>query len=158
MWQMRQAGATLEVIGQAFGIRKQLVSRRLIKHYGTTKVQGLLRKIELLELTSSSPPYLNKLKLGGVIKPAQVPGRKKLLWPQQSLKQVLDYKVSHPRHCRMCGRPRPSERSVYCSDGCEIEGHKIKNRPLEVRERHYERMRDYQRMRRKKEGLSLKDS
>ena len=134
--QMRQSGASLRQIGSHFGITREAVRRRLVKHYGSTRIQDdLLPIAELARLAGCSQKYIIKLKRQGAIQPAVI-GRGRSLWKPETIATIIIYNDSH--RCPVCHQPVPSNRSVYCSTGCYIEAGRYKNRPEAVRKRQRE--------------------
>lgn len=91
MWQMRQSGATLEWIDQAFGISRERVRRLLREHRGSTAMVGLLTRPQLAELAGCSLSYITKLRRRGIIQPVTIPSRKGGLWRVDSLGKVISY-------------------------------------------------------------------
>ena len=144
IYRMRQAGLSLEEIGSRLGISRQAVEEQLLKHYGSTKVYGLLTLAELARLTGYSRDYIIKLKRRGVIQPVKS-GQKNRLYKPETIATIIIYRDRHPRRCRMCGRPLPPRRSVFCSQACRAEGGRFKNRPQAVKDRHRERMKRWER-------------
>lgn len=147
MYRMRQSGATLSSIGEAFGITKQAVCRQLIEQRGLTKIRHLLTGVELARLASCTHNDMQKLRYWGVIQPLEIPDRKHTLWAPDNVSKIMDYK-SHPRLCRICSRPRPRNRPVYCSNICYLERWSYKNWSEEARQRQRERMKEIYRRKR----------
>jgi hypothetical protein len=137
MHQMRQSGATLEEIGSRFGITREGVRWLLAEHYGSTRIQGLLTTPELCRLARCTHNYIDKLKRRGVIQPANVVGRGRMLWQPETIVTITLYIDRH--RCPMCHQPLSSNRQVYCSWHCYREAHSYKNQPEEARNQHKER-------------------
>jgi len=138
MHQMRQSGATLEEIGSRFGITREGARWLLAKHYGSTRIQGLLTTPEICRLAHCAYNYINKLKRRGVIQPANVVGRGRMLWQLKTVAAITLYIDYH--RCPICHQPLSSNRQVYCSWNCYHEAHRYKNWPEEARKQHHERV------------------
>lgn len=135
---MRQSGASLQQIASRFGITRQRASQLLVKYYGSTRIQDLLTSTDLIRLAGCTQRYICKLQRRGIIQPAKVVGRGRLLWKLETISTVIIYANSH--RCRVCNRPLPSNRQVYCSRMCYIEAYKYKNMPEQARKLHRERV------------------
>ena len=143
MWQMRQSGATLRHIADAFGLSREGVRKLLVKYYRSTRIGGLLAVYELAELASCGPGYISKLRYRGIIRPLEISGRKHTLWVEDTVATIIAYKNTHPEICQICGNPLPTGRSAYCCFTCYVEGSKIRNRPEVVRRRQNESVRNW---------------
>jgi len=121
MWQMRQSGASLQSIGDAFGISRQRVGW-LLQEHRSTAIIGLLSRSQVAELAGCRVSYISKLRRRGIIQPVAVPGRKWALWGADSLGKVISHQRCHPEVCQICGQPLPSRRPVYCSAECKSKG------------------------------------
>lgn len=121
MYQMRQSGASLQKVGQAFGVSRERVRVLLVKHYGSTRMQGLLTTAEVARLARCTRSYVFKLARG-VIQPAAVVGRNRKLWQPETIATVIMYIDSH--RCPVCNEPLPSSRWLYCSKACYCSGRK----------------------------------
>lgn len=138
LYQIRQSGATLQEIASPFGISREAVRRRLTRHYGSTTIQDLLTTAELVRLAGCAYGDIDKLQRRGVIQPAMVVGRGRMLWESGTVAAVIIYIDSH--RCPVCQRPVPSNRLRYCSQECYLEAHRYKNQPQEAKGRHNERV------------------
>ena len=138
MQRMRQSGNSLQQIGDRFGISRERVRRLLTKHYGSTRVQELLTPAEVARLAGCNYRHMVKLTRGGVIQPAMVVGRQRTLWQPATVAAIVSYIDRH--RCRVCHRPLPSDRQVYCCHTCYLEARRYKNRPEAWRRRHKERV------------------
>ena len=136
MDRMRQSGTSLQQIASHFGITRQRVGQLLAKHYGSTRIQDLLTATELARLAGCTQSYIDKLQRRGVIQPAKVVGRGRTLWKPETTSTVTIYVDSH--RCRVCNRPLPSNRQVYCCWACYVEACRYKNRPEQARRRQRE--------------------
>lgn len=133
MHQMRQSGGSLRQIGSHFGVSHETVRKRL----SPTRIQNLLTTPEVAHLAGCSQSYIRKLRQQGAIQPT-VTGRGRALWPPETIATIIIYNDGH--RCRMCQAPVPSNRHVYCSEACYIEGSRSKNRPEAARKQQRERM------------------
>ena len=131
MHQMRQSGASLQKIAGHFDISRERVRQLLNKHYGSTKIQGLVRVGELGRLVGCSPSYINRLKRRGIIQPAV--SNKLTLWKLETIDTITSYINS--RRCAVCNRPLPSNHRVYCSTECLVEARKNKSEPVKRRQK-----------------------
>jgi hypothetical protein len=138
MHHMRQSGATLEEIGSRFGITREGVRWLLAKHYGSARIQGLLTTRELCRLAHCTYNYIDKFKRRGVIQPANVVGRGRMLWQPETVAAII-LNIERQR-CPICQKPLTSNRQVYCSWNCYHEAHRYKNWPEERRKRQNERV------------------
>ena len=138
MYQMRQSGATLEQVGSRFSITREGARQLLIKHYGSTRVPGLLTTTQLCRRAGCTYSYIHKLKRRGVIQPANVVGRWRTLWRPETIATVILYIDRH--RCPVCHQPLSSNRHVYCSWQCYLEAHRYENRSEEARRRHNARV------------------
>lgn len=136
---MRQHRATLDQIASHFGISLSGVSNLLVKHYGTTQIDGLLTVAELARLTGLTTAYIIKLKRRGVIQPVQI-GRKNRLWAPETIAAIIIYNDGHPQRCRVCHAPLPPGYWVYCSRACRMKQYSYKNKSDEAKRRHKARV------------------
>ena len=118
MYQMRQSGDSLQQIGSHFGISREGVRRRLVKHYGSTRVRGLLTTTEVARLARCTQRYMVRLACRGIIQPAAEVGRGRKLWEPATIAIIIMYIDSH--RCLVCNEPLSSSRWVYCSEACWI--------------------------------------
>lgn len=132
----RDGGATLQEIGDEIGRSRERVRQILVKQYGTADIsKALLTTNQLAGLTNCSEPLIYKFRQQGIISPVGH-GR----WRPETVDIILEH-----RKCKMCGKPLPAHRFVYCSDTCQIEGGKYKNRSEVAKKLHNERIRHWQR-------------
>ena len=136
LYQIRQSGATLQQIANHFGISREGARRRLVRHYGSTRVQDLLTATELSHLAGCTPSYIDKLKRRGIIQPAMVVGRGRTLWSPETVAAITSC-IDRLR-CPVCHQPVPSNRLIYCSQGCSTEARRYKNKPEEEKRQHRE--------------------
>jgi hypothetical protein len=136
--QIRQSGATLQQIASLFGISREGARQRLFRHYGSTRIQGLLTAAELARLAGCTYRYIEKLQRRGAIQPAMVVGQGRTLWEPGTVAAVIIH-IDRLR-CPVCHRPVPSNRQTYCSKECYIEAHRYKNRSELEKSRHNERV------------------
>jgi len=148
MHQMRQSGASLQQIGNSFGISRERVRQLLTQYYGSTAVQDLLNTSELARLAGCSWNYIDKLERGGIIQPEKVVGWGRRQWPPQTVDIITSYNDNH--RCPICGQPVPSNRWVYCCQSCRLEANRYKNqdryknRSEEEKKKHQEAVQRWQ--------------
>jgi len=142
--QQRQAGASLQQIAECFGISRERVRQLLVRHWGSTRVSGLLTTAELQQLSHCNHAYVRKLARRGVIKPARIIGSKGRLWKPETVDIIVRYIASH--RCPVCNRPLPSNHTVYCSRACYTEAyrHRYVKMSWQERKKHNERVRRWQ--------------
>ncbi len=145
MYQMRQSGATLDQIAVHFGISRERVRQLLVKHHGSTRVGELLSTTEVRHRAGYTYNDILKLKRRGIIQPAKVVGRCRTLWKPETVDTIKGYADS--RRCPVCSGPLPSNRRVYCSQACWIEGsRKLHNEQMRKwRHNHPEKVREIHR-------------
>lgn len=132
----RDTGATLQQIADEVGRTRERVRQILVEHYGTADIQGqLLTTTQLAKLAGCSQNFVATLRREGIIS--------RVAWGRWSL-ETLDI-ILERRRCKMCGSPRSKGRLVYCSEPCQIEAAKYKNRPEAQKKTHSECVRRWQR-------------
>lgn len=137
IYNMRQSGATLQRIGDEVGITKERVRQILVENHGSTKHQ-LISSEQLSRVLGLPRNRVIELYQDSVITPVAEWNRGNhhyLLFSPTTAEQVISYYKSH-RLCRICRRPIPRGRWVYCSEQCYKEGHKYRYRSPESREKH----------------------
>ena len=146
IYDMRQSGATLQQIADKIGKTKERVRQILIQNYGSIKNQ-LISTEQLCELSGRPRNRITELYQGGAITPVvqwHTGNRHFLLWSPATVEQAISYYKRH-RLCKICHRPIPNDRRVYCCEECCKEGHKYRDRSPEARERHRISMRNRKR-------------
>lgn len=121
--EQRQAGATLQEIADEVGRSRERIRQILKQHYGSTRSVfdvGLITTKELAEITG----YANILdfKDRGIIEPSGVGEEGIYLWRPDCVTQIQTARG----RCKICTKPIPKWRKIYCSDTCRIEGGKYK--------------------------------
>lgn len=138
----RDSGMTLQGIGDEFGCTRENIRLILIKYYGTAVVgslgKALLTTLQLANLVNCSNAQIGEFHMRGVISPANLNSHTRL-WDSKAVSELLRI-----RSCRICNRIIPKYRSVYCSNGCRIEGSKYKNRSDEAKKKQNECARHWQ--------------
>lgn len=120
MYRMRQSGASLDQIAAHFGISRERVRQLLVKHYGSTRLGELLSTTEVKHRAGCTYTDILKLKRRGIIQPAKVVGRCRILWKAETVDTIMGYASGH--RCSVCNGPLPSNCRIYCSQVCRIEG------------------------------------
>lgn len=123
IYDMRQQGQTLEEIGRRIGRTRERVRQILNKHYGGTDInRNLVSTFRLAQEADCRPSVIRHLHQAGLITPIRT---KPCLW---NLETTLPIVIHNIPRCKICGRPVPKHRSIYCSDECRKEGAKWVNR------------------------------
>jgi len=146
VYNMRQSGATLQQIAAKIGKTKERVRQILVQNYGSTRHQ-LISTEQLCRLSGLPRNRIIELYQDSVVIPAvewKTGIRHYLLWSPATWGQVISYYKRH-RLCKICHRPIPNERRVYCCEQCCKEGHEYRCRSPEARERHRISMRNRKR-------------
>lgn len=140
VFEMRQSGATLQQIAARFAVSRERVRQVLVRHYGSSRLQGLLGAAEIARYAGCTQSYIHKLRRRGIIQPAKVVGRGRTLWKPETADTIIAYRES--QRCGVCDGALPSNHWVYCSEACRIEGqtHRYRNSPEQGRRLHNERV------------------
>ncbi|MDO9333742.1 MAG: hypothetical protein Q7T57_04385 [Dehalococcoidales bacterium] len=144
IYEMRQAGAPMREIAEKVGISKERVSQILARNIGTTKHEWF-STLQLCEESGLPRNRVLEIQKQGVITPAFTRGigkRHYLLWSQETVKAITDYYSTH-HFCRVCNKPLPKKRILFCSDVCRQERHKYKYMTLEEKKRVLTNIRRY---------------
>lgn len=124
---MRSAGAPMREIAEKVGISKERVRQILSRNLGTTKHKWL-STLQVCEATGLPRNKILDLYDKGIIAPRSSWGagtRKYHLWNSSDVKIIIAYYEN--RHlCRVCKKPLPKNRILFCSDDCRRERHKYK--------------------------------
>ncbi len=115
IYDMRQAGDTLQEIGDGLGITRERVRQILVEHYGDTRFKQFLATGELAQLAGVSRKHVDYLANRGIIQPVGASSTKRL-WDMEALRVVLSHRERQT--CRICGRPLPNDQVSYCSPAC----------------------------------------
>ncbi len=122
---MRQAGASLQQIAEKTGRSKERIRQLLVKHYGSTKFK-LLTTAQLCNLLGLSRHQITNLYQRHIITPTiewSEGKNRRLFWAPQTIEMVIEY-YREERRCKICFRPIPKGRRIYCSSRCYQEGQK----------------------------------
>jgi hypothetical protein len=136
IYDMRQSGATLQQIADKIGKTKERVRQILVQNYGSTRHQ-LISTEQLCRLSGLPRNRIIELYEDSVVIPEvewNTGIRHYLLWSPATWGQVISYYKRH-RLCKICHRPIPNDRRVYCCAECCKEGHKYRYKSAEARER-----------------------
>lgn len=144
IYNMRQSGATLQRIGDEVGITKERVRQILVKNRGSTKHE-LISSEQLSRVLGLPRNQGIELYEDSVITPVAEwnrGNRHYLLFSPTTAEQIISYYKSH-RLCKICRRPIPRGRRVYCSEQCYKEGHKYRYKSIEAKQRHIRSIKRY---------------
>ena len=146
MWAIRQAGNTLQQVGNEFFITRERARVILQENYGTTKLLGLIsfNQAEKSLRTKYKVPCPTKTlvlllceRIG--IEPIKVGKCRHWFTPSQIEKIAIILMAR--KSCKICGGVVPLPRQYYCSDRCLIESTRYKNRSPEQRAKHIQYVR-----------------
>ena len=141
---MRHSGATLQQIADTIGRTKERVRQILVKNYGSTKHKKLSTE-KLCKLSGLSRSRIVELYKDDVITPVKewnTNNGQYFLWPLSTVEQIAAYYSSH-RLCKICYRPIPKGRRIYCSEQCYREGHKYRHMSIEAKKKQLGNIRRY---------------
>lgn len=141
---MRNNGATLQQIADKIDRTKERVRQILTSYYGSTK-HKLISTEQLRKSLGLSRNRVIELYENNVIAPARVwntSNGRHLLWSPTAVEKVTAYYHKN-RLCRMCNKPIPMGRRVYCSDDCYKEGHKYKYMTVSAKKRQLRNIKRY---------------
>lgn len=144
IFEMRQAGSPMRQIAERVGISKERVRQILTRNSGTTKHEWY-STLQLCEESGLPRNRVLELQQLGIIKPAftwDIGKRHYLLWSPEAVKNITDYYSTH-HFCRVCNKPLPKKRILFCSDTCRQERHKYKYMTLEEKKRVLNNIRRY---------------
>jgi AraC-like DNA-binding protein len=144
IFEMRAAGSPMREIAEKVGISKERVRQILNRNTGTTKHKWY-STLQLCEESGLPRNRVLELESLGVIKPAFTWGigkRHYLLWPSEAVKCITEYYSTH-HFCKVCNKPLPKKRVLFCSDACRQERHKYKYMTLEEKRRVLNNIRRY---------------
>jgi len=141
---MRQAGATLQSIADKVDRTKERIRQILIQNHGSSRCR-LISSNQLGKLSGVTRNRILKLYQDGIITPEyefNTGNRHFLLWCTATVKQIETYYEKH-RLCKICYRPIPNDRRVYCCEECSKEGHKYRYKSAEAKHRHIRNVKRY---------------
>jgi hypothetical protein len=136
IYEMRQAGASLQQIASVTGKSKERIRQLLVSNYGSTRFD-LLSTARLCGLLGLSRHQIVNLYADHMIMPAVARNAGKqhrLFWSPQTVEKVISHYQKN-RLCRMCSCPLPKGRRVYCSPRCYQEGQKYRYKDARAKER-----------------------
>jgi predicted nucleic acid-binding Zn ribbon protein len=136
IYEMRQAGASLQQIAEATRKSKERIRQLLVKNYGTTKF-GMMSTAQLCNLLGLSRNQVAHLYEEHIILPEvewNTGKYHRFFWSPKTIEGIVSY--YRPRRlCKICSRPIPKGRWVYCSQKCYQEGQKYIYKDAEAKER-----------------------
>lgn len=135
--EMVQSGASLEQIADELRVDREKLTGLLLKQHGST--QGVITTRDLARQACLTRSYISKLERRGIIQPVKIADRGDRLWSPETVATIIIFRDKNRKRCRICNRPVPSDRRVYCSEACRIEGRRFEYQPDAVRQRHKER-------------------
>jgi predicted nucleic acid-binding Zn ribbon protein len=136
VYEMRQAGASLQQIAEMTCKSKERIRQLLVKNCGSTKF-NLLSTAQLCGLLGLSRHQIVNLYEGRTIMPMiewNTGKHHRLFWSPRTVEKVISH-CQKNRLCRMCSRPIPKGRRVYCSQRCYQEGQKYIYKDARAKER-----------------------
>ncbi len=158
IFEMRRAGAPMREIAQKVGVSKERVRQILSRNLGSTRHQWL-STLQLCALTGLPRNRIVELQFQGIIVPASAWGagkRQYFLWSLATVQAITGYYSTH-HLCRVCNRPLPKNRILFCSDTCRQERHKYKHMTAEEKRRVLDNIRRY-REKKRQQSQALSDS
>jgi len=144
IFEMRESGAPMREIAEKTGISKERVRQILSRAMGSTKHKWL-STLQLCETTGLPRNRVLDLEEQGVISPVSnwsAGKRHYLLWPPESCRAIAQFYATH-HLCRVCNKPLPKNRVLFCSYGCRQERHKYKYMTPEEKQRVLANIRRY---------------
>jgi predicted nucleic acid-binding Zn ribbon protein len=144
IFEMRKAGCPMREIAERVGISKERVRQILSRNSGTTKHEWC-STLQLCEISGLPRNRVLELQQIGVIQPAFTWGigkRHYLLWSRDAVKSITEYYSTH-HFCKVCNKPLPKKRILFCSDECRQERHKYKYMTDEEKKRVLDNIRRY---------------
>jgi predicted nucleic acid-binding Zn ribbon protein len=152
IFEMRRAGAPMREIAQAVGISKERVRQILARNLGSTQHEWL-STLQVCARTGLPRNRVLELHEQGIIVPASTWSAGKrhyFLWAADSVERITTYFGSH-HLCRVCNKPLPRNRILFCSDECRQERHKYKHMTAEEKQRVLENIRRYREKKRQQQ-------
>ena len=144
IYAMRRSGATLQQIASKVGRTKERIRQILLKKDGSTR-HKLISTNQLFRQSRISRYRVIELYNQNIITPAREWDTgigHHLLWYPDTIEQIQHH-FNSQKLCRICSRPIPASRRIYCSDECYQEGHKYKYKNPEDKKKHLECVRKY---------------
>lgn len=128
VYEMRRSGCSMREIAEKIGRSKERVRQILVKGLGTTDHE-FLSTLQLCTLSGLPRNRVVELYNEGIISPAtkwDYGNRSYSLWSFETMEKIRVYYQTH-RLCKVCNKPLPKNRMLFCSDKCRYERHKYKN-------------------------------
>jgi predicted nucleic acid-binding Zn ribbon protein len=144
VFDMRNSGATLQQIASTVGRTKERIRQILVSKFGSAK-HTLISTEQLYRLSGISRYRVIDMYDNGIITPAkewETSIGRHLLWNPETVEDIKRH-LSTRKLCKICNKPVPPTRRIYCSEECYREGHKYKYRNPEGRRKHLECIRKY---------------
>jgi len=144
VYEMRRAGSSMREIAEKIGRSKERVRQILSKGLGTTN-HDLLSTLQLCNRSGLPRNRIIEMYHDGVISPVNkwdAGKRDYLLWSPEAVVTIKAYYQTH-RLCKVCNKPLPKNRILFCSDDCRHEKHKYKYMTPEGRQRVLANIRRY---------------
>jgi hypothetical protein len=126
---LRSEGRTLQQIGDRLGVTRERVRQVLREHFPNCS-PPLSTEEAAKTLGMSYCQFRSAAKHLGIQPVSRT--RNRIWWSLDVLPIVRA--AQKPRSCRICGRPLPSPRHVYCSKQCLSQGRRYANRSLPQKE------------------------
>ena len=126
---LRSEGRTLQQIGDRLGVTRERVRQVLREHFPDCYPPPSTEEAAKT-LGMSYRQFRNAAKRLGIQPVGRT--RNRIWWSLDALPVVRA--AQKPRSCRICGRPLPSPRHVYCSEQCLGQGRRYANRSLPQKE------------------------
>ena len=127
IFEMRRSGAPMREIAEKIGRSKERVRQILVRGFGSTEHE-LLSTLQLCNLSGLPRNRIVELYQDGIIAPStkwDAGNRDYLLWSAETVQTISTYYQTH-RLCKVCNKPMPKNRILFCSDTCRQERHKYK--------------------------------
>jgi hypothetical protein len=144
IYEMRRSGAPMREIAEKIGRSKERVRQILVRGLGTTNHE-FLSTLQLCNQSGLPRNRIVELHQDGIITPAtkwDAGNRDYLLWPPETVEKISVYYQTH-RLCKVCNKPLPKNRILFCSDNCRHERHKYKYMTPEEKKRVLDNIRRY---------------
>jgi hypothetical protein len=144
IYEMRRSGAPMREIAEKIGRSKERVRQILVRGLGTTNHE-LLSTLQLCNQSGLPRNRIVELYQDGIIAPAtkwDAGNRDYFLWEPETVQKISAYYQTH-RLCKVCNKPLPKNRILFCSDDCRHERHKYKYMTPDEKKRVLDNIRRY---------------
>ena len=144
VYEMRRSGSSMREIAEKIGRSKERVRQILSTGLGTTN-HDLLSTLQLCNQSGLPRNRIIEMYQDGVISRVNkwdAGKRDYLLWSPETVLTISTYYQTH-RLCKVCNKPLPKNRILFCSDDCRHEKHKYKYMTPEGRQRVLANIRRY---------------